>query len=390
MKVIRSFFLGGACGLALAMAIAVGLYLSPIRKGLYLDWDPEIADLRSRMDQIRERVVTRELGLAEAGLDASPPRGARVIDSLKSAQAGAWKEYRHWRNRLGELSRAHDEPKPSEFPSWAYSLRYGLSPLAAFLFLAPGCFLAYRAARRPRPSRSAKAPSRPAPAAAGAPASAAEALSSFESAVKKVALIAAPAAPAKPAKPAKPANATTPAAPKRPAPPQIPEERLPPAARPSAFRPLSNEDLAQEASPYDVESGNAFQSDNAFRVPETESLPLTEAGEVRPEGMDTQIINLGPGGWGEARPAAEEPPDPPRSEAARGLSMEDEDGEDLPEEPPSGAFMPPTTEVERVERRKAEVLKLARKGMTSSEISRRLRISQDQVEIIIRMRREKG
>jgi DNA-binding NarL/FixJ family response regulator len=60
------------------------------------------------------------------------------------------------------------------------------------------------------------------------------------------------------------------------------------------------------------------------------------------------------------------------------------------EEPPSGTFMPPTTEVERVERRKSEVLKLARKGLTSSEISRRMRISQDQVEFIIRMRREKG
>jgi DNA-binding CsgD family transcriptional regulator len=36
------------------------------------------------------------------------------------------------------------------------------------------------------------------------------------------------------------------------------------------------------------------------------------------------------------------------------------------------------------------VLKLARKGMTSSEISRRMRISQDQVEFIIRLRREKG
>lgn len=70
------------------------------------------------------------------------------------------------------------------------------------------------------------------------------------------------------------------------------------------------------------------------------------------------------------------------------LSMEDEDGETDGEE--SLGVMPPTTEVELVERRKSEVLKLARKGLTSSEISRRLRLSQDQVEFIIRLRREKG
>ncbi len=40
--------------------------------------------------------------------------------------------------------------------------------------------------------------------------------------------------------------------------------------------------------------------------------------------------------------------------------------------------------------KKAEVYKLARRGLTSSEISRRLRMSQDQVEMLIRLRREKG
>ena len=76
------------------------------------------------------------------------------------------------------------------------------------------------------------------------------------------------------------------------------------------------------------------------------------------------------------------------SSFSSGLSMEDEDGESDGEE--SLSVMPPTTEVELVERRRGEVLKLARKGLTSSEISRRLRLSQDQVEFIIRLRREKG
>jgi len=69
------------------------------------------------------------------------------------------------------------------------------------------------------------------------------------------------------------------------------------------------------------------------------------------------------------------------------LPMEDEE---IPPDESLRGVMPPTTEIERVERRKEEVLKLARKGVTSSEISRRLRLSQDQVEFIIRLRREKG
>jgi hypothetical protein len=95
------------------------------------------------------------------------------------------------------------------------------------------------------------------------------------------------------------------------------------------------------------------------------------------DGRETHLFQVGPG-WGES------PDTPPPG----GLSMEDEDASGNTDA--TLGVMPPTTEVERVERRKDEVLKLARKGMTSSEISRRLRISQDQVEVIIRMRREKG
>jgi hypothetical protein len=180
----------------------------------------------------------------------------------------------------------------------------------------------------------------------------------------------------------------------RPAP--APEPDLPAAARPraapenpasapgSAPRPMPQEEiLAPEPSPYEM------PPEPEYRMPETSALPLTEEGDPRPEGLETQIIKLGPGGWGEARRTPEAAPPKP---APSGLSMEDEE-EDVAEEapePPPGTFMPPTTEVERVERRKAEVLKLARKGLTSSEISRRMRISQDQVEFIIRMRREKG
>ncbi len=63
------------------------------------------------------------------------------------------------------------------------------------------------------------------------------------------------------------------------------------------------------------------------------------------------------------------------------LSMEDEEA--IPD-----AFE--ENDFDRAEGRKIEVLRLARKGMTSSAISRRLRMSQDQVEMIIRLKRDKG
>lgn len=363
MKAAQPFFLGAVGGLALTLAIAIGLFLSPLRRALYLEWDPELSRLRSKTDQIRERMAAGEMGLAEgasapagAPADAGAPEGAR-LDSLRAAQAGAWKEYRHWRNRLGELSRAQDEPSAAGFPAWAYSLRYGLGPLAAVLSLAPALFFAIRSARRP--SRAPRAPKAP-PKAPPRPPVPEEPLSSFQSAVKQVARIAA-------------------------------DSR-------TAARPAASEELSKEPSPYEVES------DAVFRAPE--AGPASGGGSAaRPEALETQIFQLGPGGWGEPRlSAGTEPPARPGpaggnagghavGDPAGALSMEDEDGPAPAGEDAAGTggrFMPPTTEVERVERRKAEVVKLARKGMTSSEISRRLRISQDQVEIIIRMRREKG
>lgn len=403
MKVIQPFFLGGAGGLALALAIAVGLYLSPLRKSLYLQSDPEISELRDRMDGIQERLVSHELGIAEASSEQQP------ADSLKSAQAGSWKEYRHWRNRIGELSRMHDRPTPAGFSGWSYSLRYWFFPAAALLSLLPGLFLAVRTARRPKVQRPSRNPARPVT-------TQAEAFSSFQSAVKQVARISAAEAPA-PVPERVPTPREFPAPRESPGHPSMGREamgreaagreesqgketeylpevpkRIPVVSRPPEPAPLDDEDVPdQDASPYETASGNVF------RDPETTEIPMTDppTASGRPAGMETQILNLGPG-WGEPRrPPLEDAPGTSRTGNPPGLSMQDEDGGDAGEagdleEPPSGAFMPPTTEVEKVERRKAEVLKLARKGLTSSEISRRMRISQDQVEFIIRMRREKG
>lgn len=428
MKVIRAFLLGGAGGLALALAVAIGLYASPVRKGLYLDFDPEISALRGKLGEVREKVMTHEMGIAEGEAAVRDEGAARKpVDSLKTAQAGAWKEYRHWRNRLGELSRAHDTPKPGEFASWAYSLRYGFAPLALASALVPGLLLSLRRLRGSRSPKPPKAKPRAkgtpgahgTPGADGAPgpqAPQSEALSSFQAAVKQVARIArTPSAPAgvpgaatvadPPVEPRKtpPRAEPAPTGPRgRDQQPEKETEYLPEVPRripvtppraselPAAARPVPEADFSGlESSPYEVPSENVFREE-----PETASLPLTGEGPERAAGLETQIMKLGPEGWGEARRAPAPPPQAPERPAPqRGLSMEDEDvgaGEGGEGEAESAGVMPPTTEVERVERRKDEVVKLARKGMTSSEISRRMRISQDQVEFIIRMRREKG
>jgi hypothetical protein len=411
MKVIQPFFLGGAGGLVLTLAIVIGFYVSPLRKSLYLDWDPEITGLRDKLEGLREKLQKDEMAIA--GMAS----GSASSDSLKAAQAGSWKEYRHWRNRLGNLSRMHEHAHPGGFTAWAYSLRYWFVPAAAVMALFPGLLLAVRGARRPRPSK----PMRAAPRAPNSAVARKEAMASFESAVKQVARIATPATvPPAPVPETvamrEAANRGTQVGRKTEYLPQglrMPEFPQPAPALPGqpeaeVLRPLPMESPETESSPYEVPSGNVF------RESETPERPFLEESGVsaRPEGLETQFIQLGPGGWGDARksPLQDNPPAAPPAPAGQGLSMEDEDGESgsPAQDPPTGQFppghlpggqenggaqnqfMPPTTEVERVERRKAEVLKLARKGLTSSEISRRLRISQDQVEFIIRLRREKG
>lgn len=391
MKVIQPFFLGGGIGLVLVLGLAAAFFLSPLRKGLYLDWDPEISGLRDRLHAVREQAVAAELGIAAAsvaatGFAALPPKS---VDSLKRVQSGAWKEYRHWRARLGELSRRHDRATPAGFAHWTWSLRLFTLPALALLSLVPALLLAWRGARRASLPKVPKPPKPRAPK-PGAPRDkgGSEALSTFQSAVKQVARISA----ASEARPDDRPPARTEAAAQRKTEylPEVPRNTpvTPPAGAPG--RP-EGEILPAEPSPYEI------GSEAGFREPGTDSIPLQQIGPARPEGIDTQIIQLGPEGWGDIRHSPPEPPAPARPAAREALSMEDEDAEDAEEaassgieEPPTGTFMPPTTEVERVERRKAEVLKLARKGLTSSEISRRMRISQDQVDFIIRMRREKG
>lgn len=379
MKVIKPFFLGMLGGLALGLALLLGIYFTPLRQEFYFAADTELADVRGKLGQYQEWLAQTDLRLAQS--QAEP--AIAVADSLRIAQTKAWRDYKAWRNRLGELARAHDKPTAEGFWPWIFSLAHWILPIAALLALLPGTFFALRALSRshPRPAKI-KAPPNTARA---------QALAHFEDAVKKVARIS-------------------------------DHERapIPPIQPPTAF--LSTDDIAAAAG-----SGTAVEFP-VNKEPETEAIPVIghppnpapaphafqlppnappRLAEARDPGRETAFFQLGVT-WGDpagerignptsvGEPPGAPPPGAPPIRKSPGLSMEDEDGPLLssaggdPEGEETLGVMPPTTEVERVERRKEEVLKLARKGMTSSEISRRMRISQDQVDFIIRLRREKG
>lgn len=356
MKSIRSFFLGALLGLGLAVALLIGTYLSPMRQPLYFRFDPDVVATRAKLDQYQENFSRDELRIAG---EATPP-----ADSLRGAQSRAWKEYLRWRGQMAELAKVHAQATPGGFASWTYSLRMASIPLAAVLALLPGILLALRARRK---DSRASAPRRRAPPPRAAPSAAPQekndAMKSLEAAIRQVARIA-------------DQNAE---------PETKPLPKIDP--RQTVFMPPI--ETEEESSPYDHVVDPETKPFPIARDPQPESGPPSDGAPSRKKDRDTEFFQLGPG-WGDTiRPPEGGADQPPEAAGAAGLSMEDEDA-DLDDEEQPGAFMPPTTEVERVERRKAEVLKLARKGLTSSEISRRLRMSQDQVEFIIRLRREKG
>ncbi|MEO7427370.1 MAG: hypothetical protein ABI036_19440 [Fibrobacteria bacterium] len=358
MKVIKPFFLGVLGGLGLALALLVAIYFSPLRETVYFAADPEMADIRSKLDRYQDWLAQTDLRIAAQAIG-----GEHASDSLQSAQAKAWRDYKGWRNRLGELARAYAQPSAEAFWPWAYSLRFWILPIGAGLALLPGLFCAWRARNRFRAGR-VRSPVKPANAAR------AQALSNFEDAIKKVARI------------------------------SESERREPIAPSPLPVSPQARA-LPVKDPPTEILPSAAYPGTRPPPVapPAPAAAPLQPVAEARPErdpGEETHYLERG-APWGEPMsPLGERigAPGPIAGAPSSRLSMEDEDGTDSRDSDEAGeetlGVMPPTTEVERVERRKDQVLKLARKGMTSSEISKRMRISQDQVEFIIRLRREKG
>ena len=57
------------------------------------------------------------------------------------------------------------------------------------------------------------------------------------------------------------------------------------------------------------------------------------------------------------------------------------------EDKPTASILKPTR-FEEEDAQRGDILKLARRGFTSSEIARRLKVPQDQVEVVIRMQRD--
>lgn len=352
MHMIKSTTYGALFGLAAALAMLIGLYASPLRQDLYFAVDPGLAEARANLRMLRDTLAQADMHIAQA--DAGS-------DTLRARQEKTWRQYKAWRTRLGELSRVHAQPGAAGLADWTYSLRYWVAPVAAVVVLLPALLAGWRARSRFRPPRARPGKARRAAPEAGESAAKAKAISDFEDAVKKVARISRPQEEKESVPPAAPDP--VPARGREPPPTDV----LPISA---LSRALEDEQAPPPAPP----------APPARKDPDTVPFKLDkDAGPEAPEkGRETSYFQVGPG-WGDARPAKP------------GLSMEDEDA------PPADGggeealgVMPPTTEVERVERRKEEVLKLARKGLTSSEISRRMRISQDQVEFIIRLRREKG
>jgi hypothetical protein len=376
MKAIKPFFLGALGGLVSGLVLLIALFISPLREELYFAQDPEMSDIRAKLDVYREWLAQTDLRIAENGHGLAGTGGDS--DSLRNAQEKAWRDYKGWRGRLGRLARVHAEATVLGFPAWVYSLRLWVLPLGALLILLPGFLSAWTFGSR---SRAAG----PAPKGRTGKTARSKALNDFEEAIKKVARISetdragsgdgAAARASAATLPLDPPDAGAPKA-------LTPRAAMPKPAAPRASAPQQEPPTDRIPTPIFVESPNAVPKKN--KEPDTVPLQIvSEESETLDAGRETRFLQVGPG-WGESIT-------PPGTPKAR-LSMEDEDAAGAPTEPGEETLgvMPPTTEVERVERRKSEVLKLARKGMTSSEISRRMRISQDQVEFIIRLRREKG
>ena len=387
MHLIKASILGALGGLAAALALWVGLYVSPIRQEVYFASDPEMADVRGKLIGYQEWLSQTDLRIAERD---------GVADSLRTAQAKAWRDYKGWRTRLGELARAHAQPTAGGFWDWTYSLRYWSGPITALMLLLPALLSGWRASAKYRPTktRPGKASRSGDDIRAVSPARS-KALSDFEDAVKQVARISQtqldedlPRQPGAARDPMELESAS--------GQPADPDPYFRPLAEPS--RSLGREEPPTDAIPVTEFTAVGPDPEEPPMRKEPETVPFSLEKDRGPDlldtGRDTRYFQVGPG-WGE-------PPAGDARIAKSGLSMEDEDAPARAEADDEGnagdrgngeetlGVMPPTTEVERVERRKEEVLKLARKGLTSSEISRRMRISQDQVEFIIRLRREKG
>ncbi len=117
---------------------------------------------------------------------------------------------------------------------------------------------------------------------------------------------------------------------------------------------------------------------------ETEANATIEKEEIEILGLDEQVKPR----FGQQKLIP--PKNAKKVRSANDLFMEDYDDQNEKYAASNEGAEEDLHEFEAEDQKRAEVLKLARRGLTASEISRRLRVSQDQVEVIIRLHREKG
>src|SRR3954462_13131428 len=111
MKVMKPFFFGVLGGSGLALVLLVVVFLTPLRETLYFTLDPEMADIRSKLDRYQEWLAQTDLRIAgQESASGGNDGAAHSADSLRNAQTKAWRDYKGWRNRLGELARTQAHP----------------------------------------------------------------------------------------------------------------------------------------------------------------------------------------------------------------------------------------------------------------------------------------
>lgn len=402
---LRVFFIGALAGAILGLTLMAGLYASPWRNPLYLKADPKVLAVREKLGAYQEHLAAND-GLIAMGVSDS-------LEAKQAAQNKAWQEYKVWRQRYGQMARTHEGTTPKGFLAWSQSLLMYALPIELFFSLGAGLLALLfwmRTPPSPRPM-AMRNPKAREPIGATAPA-----LDQFQEAVRRIADIQAQS-------PVRQKRAVSvPKVEARPEPRERPADLLNPALLDSLATDLSGPQVLPTASPRKSQGPVASPMTSPlaasdYRMP-SETPPAPRAPEpvysnpspgLKPE--DTTYLDV-LSGWDDVAPetALEKvashvplPPLPRQEPVKSSLTMQDEEeGEnglmasDAVNEDPYALSttgygqMPATTEFEKVERQKDEVVKLARRGLTSSEISRRLKISQDQVELIIRLRRQRG
>lgn len=343
---------GAGIGALLFAAVVAVLYLTPVRLPILNFAGREFPALRQGLQLRYAALQEREQRIAVSAADSVP-------EAVKTAQEKAWRDYAGQRSALMARIQLQSGISPEGFEAWVTDLWMWLL-LLGFSLPVLGAWLGRL--RVPPP----------------APHPADQALAQLKAATRRISEI----------------TTTT-------LPPmvEVARNQQPVATHPpEPARGESIEALSPHLFQEENEDWKRGEKEQGEKEEDLSHPPLAEKVEYL-EGVDTlfqpQVLeNADP-----EPDRHEDPKNGPEVWSPNALTMEDENSDptgeipamEIPDEVESPyGKMPETTEFEQLERQREEVLRCARKGMTSSEIARRLRMGQDQVDLIIRMRRERG